>query len=73
MTTFIAINKKSIRIEVTGEEAKKQANRVRYAMKLADEREAKKEADIKRRGFCPNCHMLLPLTKYCYKCQTTYN
>lgn len=72
MNAFITINKKSVRIEITGEEAKKHANRVRYAMKLADEREAAKEADIKRRGYCPCCHLLLPLTKHCWKCGNTY-
>ena len=72
MTTFITINRKSVRIELSEKEAETRANRIRYAMSLKDKEIMAKEADMKRRGYCPKCHLVLPLTKYCSRCQTTY-
>jgi len=48
-------------------------NRIRKAMYRQDMEIREREADIKRRGTCPICHLVLPLSKYCFKCQNTYN
>lgn len=73
MNIFVQVNKKSIRIEPSPEEKKAYVKRIRYAMELKDKEIIAKERDIKARGTCPICHLVLPLTKYCSKCQKTYN
>lgn len=72
MNTFATINKKSVRIELSGPERRQVANRIRYAMTLQDKKIQDYEEDLKRRGVCPICRLTLPLTKYCFKCQKTY-
>lgn len=72
MTTFITVNKKSVRIEITDEEAKTKRNKMRYINKLQDAKADAYWADLKARGACPCCGRVLPLTKYCSNCQKTY-
>lgn len=72
MNTFISVNREWIRIELTPNEKKAYANRIRNAMRRTDEEIEARERDIKNRGTCPICHLVLPLTKYCSNCQKTY-
>lgn len=69
MNIFITVNKKSVRAELSGPERIQVANRIRYAMMLQDKKVQDYEEDIKRRGVCPQCHTVLPLTKRCSQCQ----
>lgn len=72
MTTFITVNKKSVRIEISDEEARTRANKMRYINRLQDAKADVYWNDIEARGACPKCHRVLPLTKYCSNCQKTY-
>lgn len=72
MTTFITINRKSVRVEISDEESRARAGKMRYINRLQDAKADAYWADIKARGTCPCCHRVLPLTKYCSNCQTSY-
>lgn len=72
-TTFITVNKKSVRIEINDNEAKERANKMRYINRIQDEKMRAAEEERKRRGVCPQCRLTLPLSKYCFRCGNTYN
>lgn len=69
---FVSVNHKNIRYEPSESELEEYKSRIRKAMYRQDREINEREADIKRRGTCPKCHMVLPLTKYCSKCQIKY-
>lgn len=72
MDIFVTVNKKSIRTSITGRDAEEYTSRVRNAMFVQDRKIKEEEADRKKRGACPKCHLTLPLSKYCWKCGNTY-
>lgn len=72
MDIFVTVNKKSIRTNITGSEADEYASRVKKAMFVQDRKIKEQEADRKKRGACPKCHMTLPLSRYCCRCGNTY-
>ena len=68
---YITIDRKVIHVdeERTDEERK----RIRNILRAQERKLRELEADKKRRGYCPDCHLLLTISGKCSKCQTTWN
>ena len=73
MDIFVTVNKKSIRTTITGKDADEYTSRIRKAMYMQDRKIKEQEDALKKRGVCPKCHLVLPLSKYCWRCGNTYS
>lgn len=63
---FITVDRKVIRIDE--ERSEEELKRIRNAMRAQESRLRKIEADKKSRGYCLDCHILLPITGKCSRC-----
>jgi uncharacterized metal-binding protein YceD (DUF177 family) len=67
---YITIDRKVITIDEnrTDDELK----RIRNAIRAQERKLRQIEADKMRRGFCPDCHVLLTVSGKCSKCQSVW-
>lgn len=70
---YISINKKVIWVEGSEQEERELKSRSRRAMFRQEKLLREQEADRRRRGYCPDCHVLLSLSHTCSRCGTTWN
>ena len=68
MNTFVQVNKKSVRVELSPREQEAYATRVRNAIRRQDANLRAMEADRRARGYCPDCHLLCTKDHVCMKC-----
>lgn len=70
---WVTQNGKTFRVEGSKSEEDEIRDRNRRAMYLLNKKEKERERDIERRGYCLDCHLLLPLTGRCSRCGTIWN
>lgn len=68
---FITIDRKTIRIDDDRNED--ELKRIRNMIRAEERRLQALEADRKRRGYCPDCHVLLTIHGRCSRCQIIWN
>ena len=70
---YVSRFRKVLHVEGSPEEEKKEKQRAYRAMIAQEKKEQERQRDLDRRGYCLDCHYLLPLTSKCPKCGTVWN
>lgn len=64
---YITIDRKVIHLE-DEKRSEDELRKARNAIRMMEAKLAALEADKKRRGYCPDCHLLLTIHGRCGKC-----
>lgn len=68
---YITVDKKVISIDE--ERTEEEIKRLRRFLRAQEKKLKEIEADKKRRGYCPDCHILLTIHHRCSKCGIIWN
>lgn len=70
---YISIDKKIVWVQGSEQEEKAIRDRNRKAMYALEKREQERQRDIKARGYCPTCHVLLTIHHKCPMCNSVWS
>lgn len=70
---YVTQYKKTLHVEGSPEEERLAKQRAYRAMLAQNRKDREREQDMKRRGYCLDCNLLLSINHKCPKCGTVWS